>query len=257
MYRFVFPILAFFTMVALAINRLVEDKRNHKTTHHTEVFAFHALPNFFGVAVYSFMCQHSLPSIITPVTNKKRINAVIFGDFASVLIFYLLLVLTAVFAFNVTAIEDLYTLSFTDASAFFKYFLELFPVLTLSTSFPIIAITLRENLKSLFLEKDREYGLFMRRFMFPLITLVPPIIIAFVTDDVGLLVSVTGAYAGAIIQYVIPVMLVFYGRRTIRAEIGGSYTNSHQSPFRHIGWMYVIIAWYVVCLVFVTVNKFL
>lgn len=246
---FVFP--AFLTMVILAVIRISEKK----STHRAEIFAIDALPNFFGVAVYSFMCQHSLPSIITPVNNKKRINYVIFGDFFSVLMFYLLLVMTATFAFKAGDIKDLYTLSFTDAPAFFNYFLELFPVFTLSTSFPIIAITLRENLKSLFLDKDREYGLFMRRFFFPLVTIIPPIIIAFATDDVELLVSITGTYAGAIIQYVIPVMLVFYGRRAIRAKLG-SYSNSLHSPFRHQLWVYVIIVWYFVCLVFVTVNKF-
>ena len=238
-------------MVVLAIIRV----RKNKSTHRAEIFALDALPNFFGVAVYSFMCQHSLPSIITPVTNKKRIHYTIFGDFLSVLFFYLLLVLTAVFAFSVTDLKDLYTLSFADAPAFFKYFLELFPVFTLSTSFPIIAITLRENLKSLFLKKDGNYGLFMQRFLFPLVTLIPPIIIAFATDDVELLVSITGSYAGAIIQYVIPVMLVFYGRRAIRAKLG-SYQNSNQSPFRNQAWVYIIFVWYVVCLVFVTVNKF-
>ncbi len=35
------------------------------------------------------------------------------------------------------------------------YFLSLFPVFTLSTNFPIIAITLRNNLKSLFLTEGK------------------------------------------------------------------------------------------------------
>lgn len=227
-------------------------------THHANVFNFHKLPNFFGVAVYSFMCQHSLPSIITPVINKKRINFVVLLDFIAVSSFYALLVMTAVFAFAETNIRDLYTLSFTtkDAPDVLRYFLELFPVFTLTTNFPIIGITLRENLKTLFLKEDRYYGLFVRKFLFPLLTVCPPIIIAFATDDVGFLVSITGTYAGAVIQYVIPVLLVFYGRRCILERLG-FYRNKNRSPFRNSFWIFLIIVWYVVCLVFVTVDKFM
>ena len=238
-------------MVTLAIVRITK----HKSTHRAEIFHINALPNFFGVAVYSFMCQHSLPSIITPMTDKRRVNRVVFADFVSVAAFYMLLVLTAVFAFDLVDLKDLYTLSFTDAPAFFMYFLELFPVFTLSTNFPIIAITLRENLKTLFLKEGILYGLFIRRFLFPLVTILPPIIIAFATDDVELLVSITGSYAGAVIQYVIPVMLVFYGRRSVLAKLG-HYSNENCSPFKNVAWVYVIICWYVICFVFVTVNKF-
>lgn len=243
--------LAFTTMVALAIRRIGKGK----ATHRAEIFHINALPNFFGVAVYSFMCQHSLPSIITPVINKKRIYLVVLGDFIAVSAFYSLLVITAVFAFNTNDLKDLYTLSFVDAPEVLKYFLELFPVFTLTTNFPIIGITLRENLKALFLKESRPYGLFVRRFLFPLVTVVPPIIIAFATHDVKLLVSNTGAYAGAIIQYVIPVVLVFYGRRCVMAKLG-HYHNRKRSPFRNIGWIYVILFWYVACFIFVTVNKF-
>lgn len=240
-------------MVALAIRKISRGNATHRAT----IFDIHKLPNFFGVAIYSFMCQHSLPSIITPVINKKRINFVVLLDFLAVSGFYALLVLTAVFAFQTAEIQDLYTLSFTvDIPDVCKYFLELFPVFTLTTNFPIIGITLRENLKTLFLKEDQYYGLFVRRFLFPLLTVTPPIIIAFATDDVGLLVSVTGTYAGAIIQYVIPVLLVFYGRRCI-LERFGNYRNRNRSPFGHNFWIFLIIVWYVICLVFVTVDKFL
>lgn len=31
------------------------------------------LPQLFGVCVYSFMCHHSLPALITPVNEKRSI----------------------------------------------------------------------------------------------------------------------------------------------------------------------------------------
>ena len=244
-----FFITAFGAMVILALIQIGKGKG----THRAEIFDIKSLPNFFGVAVYSFMCQHSLPSIITPVNNKKKINLVIMLDFIMVATFYFLLVISAIFAFS--NIDDLYTLNFNHP-VFFKYFLDLFPVFTLSTNFPIIGITLRENLKTLFLKQDRHYGLFVRRYLFPLVTVIPPIAIAFATYDVSLLVSVTGSYAGAIIQYVIPVMLVFYGRIHMKKTLG-SYKNDHRSPFRQRSWIFVIIIWYVLCVVFVTVKYFI
>lgn len=244
----VFRWLSFLTMIILALVKIV----NNKGTIKPAWFKFNQLPNFFGVAVYSFMCQHSLPSIITPVDKKKRINMVLLFDFASIASFYAVVALTAVFAFPVSEIEDLYTLNFTNP-LFFRYFLELFPVFTLSTSFPIIGITLRENLKTLFLKNDGHYGLFVRSYLFPLITVIPPIAIAYFTYDVGMLVSITGSYAGAIIQYIIPVALVYCGRRHIQNTVG-EYKNSFRSPFKSNFWIYFIVIWYLTCFGFVTVN---
>ena len=194
-------------MIGLALKRI---KNGETKSHKVEVFHFSNLPKFFGVAVYSFMCQHSLPSIITPVINKRRINLVLLVDFLLVAAFYTFLVLTAVFAFAENILEDLYTLNFGSSPAFCKYFLELFPVFTLSTNFPIIVITLSKNLKT-FLKEGKHYGLFVSRYLFPPITVIPPVLIAFATKNVEVLVAVTGSYAASIIQYVISVTIVFYG----------------------------------------------
>ncbi|CAL4234750.1 unnamed protein product, partial [Meganyctiphanes norvegica] len=75
-------------------------------------------------------------------------------------------------------------------------FLLLFPVFTLSTNFPIIAITLRNNLKGLFLRETRRYSFFTSRCLFPLLAIIPPTIIAIITSNVEFLVGITGAYAG-------------------------------------------------------------
>ena len=245
----IFRWIAFMAMIILALIKI----KNVESTHHINMFKISSLPNFFGVAVYSFMCQHSLPSILTPVTNKKRLNVLILLDFILIALFYTMVVLTAVFAFPENKIEDLYTLNFSTPS-FLRYLLELFPVFTLSTSFPIIGITLRENLKCLFLKgEESQYGLFRRRYLFPLMTVIPPITIAYITYDIGMLVNFTGMYAGAVIQYVIPVMLVYYGRIYMKNTLG-TYVNTQQrSPFDHVFWIYFVIGWYVVCFIFVTV----
>ena len=58
-------------MVVLALRRLVAAGR---PLGHPPAFRPAGLPTLFGVCVYSFMCHHSLPSLITPISNKSRIT---------------------------------------------------------------------------------------------------------------------------------------------------------------------------------------
>jgi hypothetical protein len=87
-----------------------------------------------------------------------------------------------------------------------------------SANFPVITITLRENLRTLAHslagssdedplhshEHDEEQSggilAFVVRHMYALIAIVPPLVVAFFTEDVSMLVGFTGAYAGLGIQ---------------------------------------------------------
>eukprot|EP00795_Rhopilema_esculentum_P009077 gene9080-16731_t len=244
--------LAFILMIALALYGI----ERHKNRGNAPVFNLSKLPNFFGVSVYSFMCQHSLPSILTPTKQKNRMNMILTTSYSAISAFYLLLTLTAVFCFPVEKLNDIYTLNFLDSWPGFAYFLALFPVFTLSSNFPIIAITLRENIKSIFQREGKSCSAIVDRIVFPLVTILPPIAVAFVTQDVEMLVGVTGSYAGSIIQYVIPVTLVFCGRKQAR-KLFGSYVNKHRSIFRHRWWIFFVIVWTVLCIGLVTVQHFL
>ncbi|MPD01708.1 Transmembrane protein 104 [Portunus trituberculatus] len=56
-------------MIAWAIVKLAQDQgKGHPPTADVT-----KLPQLFGVCVYSFMCHHSLPALITPVSEKKSI----------------------------------------------------------------------------------------------------------------------------------------------------------------------------------------
>lgn len=56
-------------MIVWAIILLAEDKgEGHPQPAHIT-----KLPQLFGVCVYSFMCHHSLPALITPINEKKSI----------------------------------------------------------------------------------------------------------------------------------------------------------------------------------------
>lgn len=244
---------AFIVMVALAILKLVNGSPASPPTSRIS-----GLPNLFGVCVYSFMCHHSLPGLVTPISNKKKLYSLILGDYTLILCFYFLLAFTGIFAFR--DINDLYTLNFqpSPTDSWFLWslhiFLSLFPVFTLSTNFPIIAITLSNNLKSLFLTEGRMYSYWTRTVVFPLLSLVPPTCVAMATHSLEFLVGITGSYAGAGIQYIVPAALVYYARQEAGAALGVGVRNHHKSPFKHWMWVVFVQLWAITCIGFVTWN---
>lgn len=254
--------VAFISMIVLATTRLLQGKGNG----HPAASNFENVPSLFGVSVYSFMCHHSLPSLVTPVRGKDKLFFLLASDYILILGFYSVLSFTGIFAFNNVA--DMYTLNFQpgrsnsdidilESNPSMEYFLALFPVFTLSTNFPIIAITLRNNLKTLFLDETKQYSFFYEKIFFPLLTVLPPIAIAYGVESLDMLVSITGSYAGAGIQYVFPALLVFYARRDSLKELGMGVKNNHTSPFKHRFWVFFVLLWAGACIIIVTVDHIL
>ncbi|XP_020899381.1 transmembrane protein 104 [Exaiptasia diaphana] len=239
--------LAFSMVIVLAVLRIFNGKGNK----HVSAANFSGVPNLFGVCIYAFMCQHSLPSFITPMRDKSRVTCIFSLDFGIILLFYAVMSFSGMFAFN--DLNDLYTLNFQNYTPFIHYFLALFPVFTLSTNFPIISITLRDNLKNLFYREGRQYSWTVDRLIFPIVTIIPPIGIAFATQNLEMLVGITGSYAGAGVQYVIPTTLVYCARKEIRSLIT-TYNNKHRSIFRQRSWLFFVLVWTVICVCFVSAN---
>nr|CAD7401494.1 unnamed protein product [Timema poppensis] len=252
--------LAFSIMIVYAARKLIYDGPQG----HPPAASLSGVPGLFGACVYSFMCHHSLPALVSPIADKTRLSRFLALDYVLIAAFYLLLALTGAFAFQ--HLDDLYTLDFgprangdcgTGAAwpvMAMEYFLALFPVFTLSTSFPIIAITLRNNLKSLFLTEGCHYHWCIRKLAFPLLAVIPPVLIATTTENLEILVRVTGSYAGASIQYIIPALLVYYARQKTLQVIGMGVKNEFASPFHSCGWVWFVILWAIACSILVTVN---
>lgn len=249
-------------MISLAFVRIGEGHRS------TPVIAdFKKFPSLFGVSVYSFMCQHSLPGMVTPMSTKKYIYRIMISDFVLILIFYYLLAYTAVFAFDVNDMHQLYSLDFFDPNdpiwkLVLGIYLALFPVFTLSASFPIISVTLRENLKCLVrlifeephvrehllrrdpLEPNKsvEFPLLVNRILFPLLALAPPIIIAFSTQQIDILVSITGSFPGVGVQYVIPATMILLIQYRFKKSFG-KYRNPYSTSLSHTIITCIVLVW--------------
>ncbi|XP_044015752.1 transmembrane protein 104 homolog isoform X2 [Aphidius gifuensis] len=225
------------------------------------------IPGLFGVCVYSFMCHHSLPALVAPITNKMNINRSLSFDYILIALFYLLLALTGTFAFQ--HLDDLYTLDFSPRGNGFcsktdntlllisEYYLAVFPVFTLSTSFPVIAITLKNNLQSLFLGSDNStYNYFIREILFPILAIFPPYAIAMTTKNLKVLVGLTGSFAGVGIQYLLPTFLVYYARKKTNSVIGLGVRNKFMSPFAGQHWLSFVVIWACACMILVSFHLY-
>lgn len=258
-----FRALAFSIMIGIATYRIIfpEDPNNRPNPIEYNITT---VPFLIGSLVYAFMSQHSLPSILVPIQEKHKIFRIITIDYFLITFLYLTLALTGIFAFS--KLEDLYTLNFipSDGSQqafilkFVEYFLALFPVLTLTTTFPIVAITLRNNLQTLFIENSQieAQNFFVRRMLFPLMAIIPPFIITFNTENVESLVSFTGCFAGNFIQYGFPLALVYFARKTCRNVLGNGIVNDFASPFQSNSWILMLISWSCISLVLVSVKLY-
>lgn len=227
------------------------------------LFVGHKLPFMFGTSIYAFMCHHSLPSIVTPIENKKRLFWMFFGDFLFILAVYVGVCLAAVFAFG-ASIQSLLTFQFielagTTSSKGLKglyNFLGLYPVFTLSSNYPLIAITLRNNLMNLITWQSEHPVWGPRRpYFFSALAALPPIGIAFATHNVKYLVNYTGSYAGLGIMLVVPAILVIFARKRVAQLLPGQ-SNPYRHPlFRHDAWAYVILLISAAALALITYNN--
>ena len=256
--------IAFVTMILLAVRHIIENKEtNSKMNPPLKLFNIKGLPNFFGVCIYAFMCHHSLPSIITPIKSKTKFIYMLLIAYVCILIFYILLSYTGVFAFG-QKLDDFYTLNFEPTHdsndslllKVIKYYLSLFPVFTISASFPIIAITLRNNLIGLYNLTSKGNINTKVLVLFPFITLIPPLIISLITHDLQLLVGITGSYAGVCIQYIFPALLVYFGRREAIRHFHTNYQTKqpYRSPFTSKYWVFFVLLWAHLAVIFVTIN---
>uniref|UniRef100_A0A0A9X4J8 Transmembrane protein 104 n=1 Tax=Lygus hesperus TaxID=30085 RepID=A0A0A9X4J8_LYGHE len=244
--------LTFSLMIGLAIWRMSSPSFEHGSP---SMAKWLGTPAMFGSSIYSFMCHHSLPGLISPIKDKKNLYAYLAFDYLAILAFYLTLCLTAVFAFP--SIQELYTLNFapnmdSEKIGFLGYVLALFPVYTLTTSFPIIAITLRGNLQAMFVKFQWRV---LHSVILPIVAVVPPVIIAMTTLNIETLVYITGAFGGVAIQYIIPTVLVVLSRiQTPPALV--RIPNPHDSPFKSIFWAILVFLWAMICYGLVLYNLF-
>lgn len=255
---------ALLLMISLTIDLIVKTPKGHlpKTP-----FARSDVPALFGTAIYAFMCHHSLPGIVAPMMNKRGVARILAIDFVIIALVYIVVGVLAVIAFG-TDLSSLYIYKFKDfAIKPLAVFLQLFPVFTLSSNFPMLTITLRNNMVHLVkimmgperTERSgvmREPATWFRGFIFTLSALMPAFVITmFDNRNVTLLVRLTGSYPGLFIMFVFPATLVFFARRLQREQgLPSPKSNPYASWFQSKVWLIIIGIWCFAALVLQTYN---
>jgi len=206
------------------------------------------------------MCHHSIPSIIAPIRSKNKLKSLFAYDYICITLFYLLLSFTAVFTFE--SLEDLYTLNFrrtrctqskVNVPIVLAYFISLFPVFTISSSFPIIGITLRNNLENALktcIKVRRK-----QRILLVIIVLLLPGVISLITENIHFLVGFTGSYAGVAVQYVIPALLVYNARRQAQLKLRQPIHFPTQSFFQSKYWVFGVLLWAWLAIIVITIYN--
>lgn len=79
---------------------------------------------------------------------------------------------------------------------------------------------------------------------------------ALISENLEILVRITGSFAGAGIQYIIPALLVFFARREVKKLPSGDAQNVFASPFQGTLWVVFVLLWAAACILLVFVNLF-
>lgn len=229
-------------MVLMIVLTLLDIANGHRVpTDQLILWDTDKAKELLGMAVFAFMCHHSVPSIILPLADKRKTLQVVLVDYVIVLLYCGIIVFSAVLNKPASAILPLYTLNFSDHSVtVLAKFLSLYPVFTLSSNFPLICITLRNNLMALF---PVSKSLIFSQQIFTLVALMPPVVIAVFTHDVGQLVALTGSFAGLAIMFVTPGLLALYSRNKLDKSVPHwRQMHHHKSPFQSNAWVYLTLA---------------
>lgn len=216
-------------------------KGNHVPIDQLVLWDTEKAKELIGMTVFTFMCHHSIPSVIILLADKRKTLKVVLMDYIIVLVYCSTIVFAAIINKPPSEISPLYSLNFSNHSiTVLAKFLSLYPVFTLSSNFPLICITLRNNLMALV---PGSKGLFFSQQIFTLVALMPPVVLAVFVHDVGQLVALTGSFAGLAIMFVTPGLLVLYSRDKLDKTVPHWHQiHHHKSPFQHRAWAYLTLA---------------
>eukprot|EP00929_Paragymnodinium_shiwhaense_P010261 TRINITY_DN11483_c0_g1_i1.p1 TRINITY_DN11483_c0_g1~~TRINITY_DN11483_c0_g1_i1.p1 ORF type:complete len:503 (-),score=80.87 TRINITY_DN11483_c0_g1_i1:266-1774(-) len=260
--RIVVVILMMMVMVRYMADGVTKMERSQKWRE-MPLWNIGGLPTLFGNAAFTFMIHHSIPGVVYPMKKHTQANKAIGWTYAVAYVMYIVLCLFALWSFgdiqykschnqpsHPCKVQPLFNLNF--ASADFQWaakFIVGYPCLVISV-FPLVAITLRNNLKALCGVKDDRAsgGRDWRNLGFTLAAVVPPFTVALFTRDVQVVMTYVGGYFGLMLMFLVPALLVRYARRA------WSGPCALRSPFDGRLSLSVILVAFVGAIVFNTVK---
>ncbi len=198
----------------------------------------------FSTALFSQLFQHSVPGLIHPLPTHRKRSAlsVFFVALSSTATSYILLGVLSVLYFG-TNLFDGVNLNFKDFVWRYKasgagpltpsaldtavdLFIVAFPALDTLSVFPLIAITLGNNLAAV--QPLSNVGGFaisksVSRIMFRLFASVPPILASLLFTDLSLTLQLSGV-SGVYVAFIGPLLLQYFSAATVKRTLGTDHT---------------------------------
>ncbi|KAF0713431.1 Aste57867_4332 [Aphanomyces stellatus] len=199
----------------------------------------------FSTTVFSQLFQHSVPGLLAPLARKDQAKASsIFGyALLTTTLFYLALSLSCCYYFGpkISSSVNLNWASFTWGiegtmpiwARFLSFLVVLFPALDTLSVFPLIAITLGDNLVASLK-----------------VAAIPPLVIAVLVTDLSVTLQFSGIF-GIYVAFITPALLQLFSQRE------DPRTNIYSGPFSSENYVYAVLVFGGVSLLVATAQIFI
>lgn len=183
---------------------------------------FSHLGSVFSILLFSCLYQTNIPSIAVHIHNKKR-NLPLIMQAVTVTLLLVYVPLGLVASTAVPDLNSMVTLAFRHYTAgtasphswtyLVEYVVILFPALDVFSVFPIMAITLADNITALLYGRSsKDLGTRVlpkqRQLTVRMCVCVPPLLISLLEYDLGVILSWAGLCSFLVVPFILPLSLV-------------------------------------------------
>lgn len=204
----------------------------------------------FTTSTFSLLFQHSVPGLMHPLEDRPSSLRVFYSAIITCLVLYIILGLLTNLYFGGT-IESSVNLNWASFTYGFSkipiwgrilnIIIVVFPALDTLSVFPLIAVTLGNNLEFAFPSRLKSrYSSSRIKLLCRLLASIPPIICSFFEQDLGIILKISGVFAVYIALFN-PSLLMYYARVRIISILGYVPHTRYTSPFSHSCWLFIVI----------------
>ncbi|KAL0248513.1 hypothetical protein GEMRC1_003749 [Eukaryota sp. GEM-RC1] len=241
----VLRIVAFYTMIIIGLVYVLNGRGT--PVKQLPVFNLKNLPVLFGGTCYSMMCHHSLASTITPLNDHKHAFPVLRRSFYADGHFLHCSLFNRCHCANSPSgtcqIQDLYLQNFASHDyRIIAWSLMLFPLAIFVTLYPMIVMTLKQNLEQFLPFKPDST---LKRPFCTSFSIIVPLSIGLVFSDLKAVIGLVGTFCGSWIMFGFPCLFAFYARRVARREFPNTVDlNCFASNFSSNRWIYLVFGFF-------------
>lgn len=229
------------------------------------LFQWEGLSLIFTTSIFSLLFQHSIPGLLFPLKDRSESVGIFSKALLICFILYLILGLLcgAYFGEALKSSVNLnwYHFAFSQSergsliTIVLNYLVILFPAIDTLSVFPLIAVTLGNNIQFTLNPyfEDRIDSLRTRRTICRLIACIPPLVAVYFVQQLDTILQISGIF-GAYIALVNPSILLFFAHKRMKSEFGAVIKTAYSSPLSHLCALVSVGSLGCIAMVLVLVN---